>query len=864
MLSLGKTTSKLLRIWVKPELLEEIEGNLLEYREQQTGSRFEKLKYWREVLSYLRLSTMKKGKKNSDQFGLIRFNPLLTLRILSRYGSSVLINIAGFTIGLICVFFLFFYIQNEMSVDQFHSDKDQIYRAIRTGEMNGEFYDIGVTSGPFAPALETDYEGIIESTCRVLDNGGLISIGDKKFGEDRVLFVDPNFFQFFSFKLVSGQVESVLEGPGNVLLSESTAEKYFPGEDPIGKTIIMDMENSFMVTGIFQDTEKQKSHLEADLVGSLDFYKSASWFDGWWNNSMLTYVKIENSLEAESLNLRLQEFMDKYFGDNFSSSGFSMGLKLEPLEKIYFNNETRYDFARHGDLRTLTILGMVGIAILIIAAFNYVNLAIAFSFKRAKEVGVRKVLGVNQSRLMLQFLGESAIILLFSMILAAIIGQIILPYLNTLFGLQVSFYWLKPTILLSIGSLFFILLIFSGLYPSFLMSSFKPLEVLNGRNRSVGNGFSLRKALVILQFTISIFMIAATLFISSQLKYVRNKDLGFEKEAVMVVRINNDDIRDSKQAFENELLQNVNVHSISSMTGVPGGFYDASIIEVPGIEGTVRIRTLFTDHRYFETLGISIVAGSGFSHDMINREEPPMILNEAALDVMGYRPEDVLNKTINMPSWNARGPVIGIVQDYNFISLKEKIEPMVIVMSNRHHRQFAISLNASNIVEAVGHVESIWERHSPEFPMQYEFLDDSLDKLYENEIKQSTVFTAFSGVSIFLACLGILGLVSYSAKSRQKELGIRKILGASVPHIIGLIGRQYLVAIVVAMLIAVPFCWYFVRSWLESFAYRIDILEQWPLFIMGGLLTMLVAGITILIRTYGSAIAKPTESIRYE
>ncbi len=860
-----KTLSlRIIRFWCSSSLVEEIEGNLIEFKSQQQKGFINSIKYWMEVLGYIRLSTMKNLFKGPSRRPNILFNPKLAVRVLFSHKTSALINVSGFTLGMICMLFLFFYVADEMSYDTFHQERDKIYRAIRTAELNGTPYKIGVTSGPFGPALVQDFEGTIHSMCRYFPNNGLVTVGEKKFAEEEIIYADDNFFQFFTFELVSGNPQHVLSLPNNVVISELLATKYFPGQNPINKTININVDNSYIVTGVFRDLTNKRTHMKFDMVASLGFYESASWFDGWWNNGLITYVKIDSPNEAQVVADQLDGFMEKYFGDDFKQTGSKIGLTLESISETYFNNDTRYDFVRHGDWPTLRVLIMVGFAILFIASFNFINLSIAFSFKRSKEVGIRKVLGVEKSRLVTQFMGESAIVLFFSFVISMILCQLLLPIINNFFDLDVRLNWLDPGVWVFLSSLYFIILIFSSLYPSLMMASFKPLSVLNGRLPSVGKGFGLRRLLVVTQFAISIFLISATFFIVTQIKYVQGLDVGFNKEAVLIINNSNSDIRANLDQFKTDLLINPNINSVTSMTGEPGGFHDATVVDVPGLDEMIRVRTVFTDYNYLSTLGISLSAGENFNENMTSWEDASIIFNQAALEEMGLSPEELLYKTVDLPSWEVQGKVVGISTNYNFTSLKEKIEPLVIVLSNRHHRRYAISLNSANLSDGIEYVSEVWQKFSPEYPIKYKFLDDSLNELYENEIKQSKVFITFSGVSILLACLGILGLASYIAQRRQKELGIRKVLGASVLQLIALIGKQFLISVFFAMVVATPFCYFFVKQWLESFAYRIDLLNHLDLFVLGGIIAALVAVVTISARTYRSAISNPTSSLKYE
>ncbi len=794
---------------------------------------------------------------------MFNFNPILTLRNLLRHKSTSFINIFGFTLGLVASIFLYFYIYSELSYDSFHTNKDQIYRAVRVSGINGSPYNIGVTSGPYAAALKNDFPEDINSVTRAQPDNGLVSFGDKKFFEENLLFADANFFEFFSFPLSVGSPEDVLKDANSVVLTKAAAKKYFGEQNPLGEILLVDNQNQFTVSGVM-DEFPSKSSLEFDMVFSIKVYERFSWFSNWWGNGLITYVNVSTPGQADRVIAQLPGFMDKYFGDDFEASGRRVDLTLEPLSDLYFNNETRYDFAKHGDLDSVYILALVAISILFIACFNYVNLSIAQSFMRAKEVGVRKVLGVPRFRLVSQFLGESLLILFLSIFLSVGICHLLNPLFNSVFGLDVTLNWTDSNVLLFFSALVVTIMITSGIYPAVLLSSFKPVIVLKGSKLSSGKNVGLRKGLVIVQFSISIFLIVATFLITAQTDFLNAKDLGFDKEAKVIIDLNNSEIRSEMESFKEMLKSNSNVKMVSTMSGEPGGFHDASGFILNGIEGNHRMRTVFVDRDYLNFFNLEIVAGRNFSYEMATDEENAMIFNEKAVREMGLTPEDIVGRRATMPGWDINNaPVIGIVKDFHFKSLRDDIEPMAIISGGRH-RKIAIKINAQDISSSLLFIDEKYKEVSPNFPISYQFLDESLARLYEDEKKQAKVFSAFSGISILLACLGIFGLASYTAQQRQKELGIRKVLGASPNQIINLISRDFIILVAIATVIASPSVWYFIKNWLGNFAYRISLPDYWYVFILGGLIAVVIALLTIIVKTYRAAVANPTQSIRDE
>ncbi len=852
---------KLIRWLVQKELVEEIEGNLMEFHHfnQEEQVKFPLLRYWREVLNYLRPSTLKKFE-NSKYNGMFNFNPILTIRSLFKQGSSTVINIGGFALGLVCVLFLYFHLQSELTYDDFHEDGDRIFRVLRQAPNGDVMETIGVTSGPYAPALANDYPNSIQSTCRVQPTEILVTFDDKKFFEENIVMADSNFFSFFSYPLFSGTADEVMNGINEAVLSKETAKRFFGNEDPIGKIIKLDNQEDFIITGIMDELPSANHLGDFSMVININ---GTGNLEGWWNNGLLTYVKVNSVEEAAYLGGQLDAFMDKYLGDSFEDFGLKVHLILEPMDKVYFNNRTIYDYARHGDMNTIYILSLVGFAILLIACFNYVNLAIAQSFKRAKEIAIRKVLGGYKSRLILQFLGESLTILLFATSIAVALSLLLSPLFNEYFGLNIQFDWTDPNVLLFGAIILGVTLLVAGLYPALLLSSFHPLKVLKGSKGNSGKNVMVRKSLVVAQFLIAIFMIATTLLISRQLNFVQNKELGFNREAIMLLDINNQDIFDNLDAFKGSFEGNPNIEMVSLVGGEPGGFHDVSTIDFPGMDENPRLNFIWADENYFETFGIGIAHGRSFADNVKTEAPTTAVINLAALKALNMEAADILETKVTVPGWELELRIIGISEDFHYSSLKEKLEPMMIVNGLRY-RRVAIKMNAANVNEAIASVSDNWERFSPNYPMEYDFLDESIARLYEHEAQQNKVFIAFAAISIFLACMGVFGLATYTARQRQKELGIRKVLGATAQQIIGLLSKEFILLVSISSIIAMPAAWYFMSEWLTSFAYQIDLASNWATFLISGLAVSLVAFLTIGFNTYRAAVSNPTESIRYE
>lgn len=856
-----KRSIKILTWVLKPELLEEIEGNLLEYADRVKDESYPYVKYSLQFLSYLRPSTIR-----FFQFpifsNMFLFSPRLALRTLLKHKASSSINLVGFSVGITCAFLIYFYISQHLSTDSFHSEGSITYRLLRTSGINGEGYKIGVTSGPYAEALENDFPNAIKNTCRVSLEEDLIVVGAENYNEDKIAFADENFFTFFDFPLAFGDRQSVLSEVNAVVISRELATKYFGDKDPLGRTISYNYESDFIITGVMGPFPA-RSHLDFDMVFNIAFVERHDWFNQWWNNGLVTYLKIGSSTQAQQVASQFGNFMEKYFGEDFKRTGARMGLILEPFNDIYFNNETRFDNVNHGNLSTLKILGGVGLAIIFIACFNFVNLSIAQSMRRAKEVSIRKVLGGNRGRLIAQFLGESTLLLSISLLLSFVLTTIFTPFFNSFFNITLDIDWMSIPVLTFVLILLLIVVVFSALYPALLISSFHPLKSIKGGNHILsGKNYFLRKGLVIMQFAMAIFLIAATLFMQRQLSFVNTTDLGFDVEGVSIIKVDNTEIYEKLEGFKEDLLAQRGILEVSSMTGEPGGFHDGTIVDLPGFDN-VKVRTVFTDLNYLDVFDIQVIHGRGFSKDFSSEQEAVALINQSALKMLGVKAEKIIGNQVTLPYWNdIERKIIGVVEDYHFTSLKDKIDPLIIV-AGEDHRQIAIKYN-ERPSQHLARLAASWEKFVPSYPMSHSFLDDGLARLYQEEKTQSRVFTSFSIISIILACLGILGLANFSAQQRKKEIAIRKVLGARVSQILLILNKEYLVLLGISLAVAVPTCTLFVEKWLGTFAYHINALDHPSIYFISGAVVILLSVLAISARTFRSALSNPVESIRHE
>ena len=858
-------SEKLIDWLVREELTEEILGNLYEFYHYQEKRKFSGLFYWFQVATYLRPSTLKRIPSISNFGYMFNFNLRIAFRNLWKNRTHSFLNLAGFTLGLACFMLLFFHIRSELSHDNFHSNGDEIYRLIRTSQIDGDPYKIGVTSAPYATAMPVDFPNRVTDALRVAQRDPVLRHEDKAFKEEHLAYADSNFFEFFDFPLLQGDRKTALKEPNSIVITEKLARKYFGEKDPMGKLLEVNNGRSVQVTGILGEAP-EKSHLELEAIISFGFLGQGRFLTEWWWNSMATYIKVPNPDHAEELKAMFPDFMDKYFGDDFEQNGNKIGLTIEPLSEIYFNHETRYDSARHGNKSNIYILIAVAFAILLIAAFNYLNLSIATTYGRAREVGIRKVMGSNRNRLIMQFLGEAIILISASFILAMAISSFVLPFFNQYFQLEVPMNWNDPLIWAFFGGLIAIMVLLSGFYPALLFSSFRPVETLKGKMFKFGRSMWMRKGLVVAQFVIAIFMTISTLLITEQMNYVNEKDLGFDREAVIMVEPDNGEIWENLQLFKDKLTSSPHIETVTGTTGEPGGFHDATNIEVDHIvaEEKPLVRTVFTDYEYVPTFGVELVAGRNFSREFGTDMNRTALLNEKAVQDLGWTPEEAIGKELFLNMFDTLNrTVIGVVADYHFISLKDDIEPLIIALSNQTWK-LGIKVKKGHIEEGLTTIESTWQEIAPGNPFNYEFLDENLARLYAQEQTQQKVYTSFSIIAIFLACLGVFGLISHSTLERKKEFNIRKVLGARIDQILMLIYREFVLLISIASLIAIPAAWWFIDDWLTGFAYRIETFSYWYLFLLGCVLTLVIAVLTMSFRALRAATGDPAEGLRSE
>ena len=809
----------------------------------------------------------------------------IAIRNLAKYKFISFINIFGLTVGLACCLLILTYILHETSYDKYNRQADRIYRVTRSfnNDQGVVSLHLGAVAPPFGPLLKNDFPDIQQITC-------LLPIGhqmpmryeDKIFNEDDLFFADSSFPGMFDMTVLKGNPRTALTDPFSMMITPAVARKYFGDADPINKVIRMDNQFNVKVTGIFQPFPSA-AHLHPQVLLSFNTLKDSAVYGeknlrtNWSNNAFYTYLLLPEHYPVRSLEAQLPAFLDRRMHPNDAPADYKSSkntrLFLQPLTDIHLHSHLDEEIEENGDAGRVTVFGAIALFILLIACINYMNLSTARSALRAKEIGIRKVSGAVRQEIIIQFLSESIVLSYIALVFAAILTWLTLPGLNSITGLQLSiFSLLHPLVLLPLLLTPLVVGILSGLYPALFLSSFQPSKVLKGLLKVGSGNVSFRKVLVVTQFAITIVLLISTAIVFQQLHYMQNTSLGFDKDHVVTLGYNNG-LDNTFESFRNALLQDPHIRQVTRSSRIPSG----RLLDDKGAASAetgdslrpvdATIKYVAVDQDFVSTYSIPIVAGRNFSRNYAT-DTTSFLLNVAATQALGIRhPQDIIGK--NFRYGKVLGKVIGVMANINFESLHQAIVPLVLILpddkdaANAFGRiSIKIAGNKDNITAALVHLEKTWKTYLPEVPFDYSFLDEKFQQLYQSEERQGTLFTVFSGIAIFIACLGLLGLSSFSISQRIKEIGIRKVLGASTTGLVRLLSVDFLRLIALAALIAFPIAWYAMHNWLSDFAYRIAI--QWWVFGLAGLLAAIVALVTISFQALKAALVNPVKSLRSE
>jgi putative ABC transport system permease protein len=798
----------------------------------------------------------------------------IAIRHISRQKAYSFINIFGLAFGIGACILIMLYIQNELSYDKHLADHDRIYRVSRAwhnvdGEVN---LHLGHVAPPFGPLLKMDYEGQMEQVVRMLNYQPLMSVpeSDKIFEEDNFFFADPEFSEVFSWRLIQGDRDKLLVDPYSVVLTESAAKKYFGAEDPMGKSLNFDNSIDLKVTGILEDIPTN-SHLHpsmfAPMVLVAEYYGGMEQFmSAWGSNNFATYIKFAEGVDVDEFEPELAAFIDKHFdpGDYGKASEFNK-LHLMKVTDIHLHSHLDSEIEQNGDIAYIYLFGIIAAFILLIACINYINLATARSSGRVREVGVRKVLGAFKSRLVGQFLTESMVITIIALVVGCLFVSLLLPWFNNFSQRTLEFDLLSNKFLMLL--LVFITIVtgvLAGVYPAIFLSSFKPAKVLKASNIKTGKG-RMRSALVVFQFFVSIVLLIGVGVVNDQLEYVKTKDLGFAGGRVLALP-GGEEIMNKYELVRQQLLDRDGIEMVSLSSRIPSGRLldsQGGSVEVNGDMKALdfRLADVHVDFDFLKTLQIPVIAGRDFSRNLASDSTEAFIINEAAVKAAGWRSSDeAIGKKINYS--DRSGYITGVVKDFHFESLKQAIAPIIFMITAGDRGSVVLKLTGENETETIDYLREQWSYLRPGAPFSYYFVDARFDELYEDEERVAELVSYFSIVAVIIGVLGLYGLASFTAEQRFKEIGIRKVMGATFAQILLLLTKGFTYLVIIGFVMAAPVAWYLMDKWLNTFAYHDSI--NWVSLLLAGSTAIIIAWVTVGVQTWKAAGTNPVDTLRNE
>ncbi|MGH7451211.1 MAG: ABC transporter permease [bacterium] len=794
----------------------------------------------------------------------------IALRNSLKYKSYSLINIFGLAVGMACCLLILLYLQDELTFDAFHAKGDRIYRINKTVvEESGEVTHTAEMPGNFAPTLVQDFPEV-ESAVRLRPwwNEMLVSFGEKKLKIDHVVFTDSTFFQIFDFELVAGDRLQVLREPLSAVITEEVAQQFFGEADPMGKVLEGLFDMPLTVTGI---AKKPPVHLHIQFNILISWATSTNsayanrfdWMNRWITQTAFTYALLAPGADPQALAAKFPAFMQRYM-ERWADKYFPY---LQPLGDVHLkaaNIPLQFQMnINAGNIQTVYILSFIAILVLVIACINYMNLATARATRRAQEVGLRKVVGAEKRQLILQFIGESFLLALIALALAAVLVEMCLPTFSGLVQRELAF---SPTanalLLFGMFGVTVLVGLAAGSYPAFVLSSFQPAVVLKGAKASRLQGALSRRALVVAQFFFSVLLIIATLVVYQQRQYMRSKNLGFQKEQVVLINIPSSTIRAQAHVFKNELLRHPNIRTAAIASGGPslGAMGFDVLPEGLPLSARFAVPTIGVDFDFVKTYGLEVANGRNFDVNFLT-DSSATLINETLANQLGW--DSPLGKRLALGTDDPVDlTVIGVVKDFHIRSVHQKIEPVLLYITDRRFNWLSVKLAGHDVAGTLRFIAETWQRFENKHPFEYKFLDETFEKYYLAEERLTQTLGIFSALAIGIACLGLFGLAAFTAEQRIKEIGIRKILGASVNGIIALLSKDFVKLVLLANLIAWPVAYFAMRKWLQDFAYRIDL--GWWVFVLAGGLALLIALLTVSVQAVKAALANPVNSLRYE
>jgi putative ABC transport system permease protein len=799
----------------------------------------------------------------------------ISFRNIAKHKGFALINISGLTLGLASCLLIGLFVWDEKQYDKGIPGADEIYRVYIKADRTEGISNSAGTSPMFAPTLKQEFPEVKESArIMQIQSKSLFEQGNKKLYLEGGIYTEPGFLNIFPLNSSYGPITHALDDPSSVIISSVLANQCFGNVNPIGKQLMID-KLPYQVKAVF--VQDPKFHLSLNYIlplqsAGLPPERMQRW--GW--QQFYTYIKVQKGTDASTLQKKFQDIVKARAYPVLKPMGFTYLPYLQPLKKVHlYSSDFKFDMAVRGNIVYVNALSIIASFILLIACFNFINLTTAKSIQRAKEVGVKKAIGASRWQLIIQFTGETILFALMSVIVALTVTLLLLPALNQFTGKNISLSLLSlPVISLIVVGLILVVGVSAGFYPAIVLSRFKAVKVLKGTTGDEGifKGQLFRKALVVTQFSLSSLLIISAIIVYQQVNYLHTKDLGFNKEEIMFFPMQGDDMTKNYSSFKNGLLQSSGVSSVSIGYGFPGDLTAGDQIIVPsnGESKNYSVTQLLVDHDYIKTLNLQLVAGRDFSKDIKTDQPEGFIINETAVKELGFgTPQKAIGQKLEWKVWVSKTPdslkkgrVIGVVKDFNYKNLYEKVNSAVIQIYPEAYWKVAVKLKTADAANTISYINNIWKKYSPGYPMDYTFMDENFKRMYQSEDKFRALLIIFTGLAIFIGCLGLFGLAAYTAERRTKEIGIRKILGADVNSIVMLLSGEFLKLILIALVIAAPLAWYFMNGWLKDFAYRIEI--GWAVFVLAGVLAIVIAMLTVSYQGIKAALVNPVKNLRVE
>ncbi|TFF29733.1 ABC transporter permease [Mucilaginibacter psychrotolerans] len=786
-------------------------------------------------------------------------------RNLVRTKTFSAINIGGLVVSLTAFILMALYIQNELSYDKFNTRAANIYRVVDDKQTNALMQHGAGSAGPMAPALLADFPQVKQAV-RFINAESLVKYEDKLFEERNVFFADASVFNVFDLGMVNGDSQTALSTPMSVVITQKTATKYFGNTDALGKTLLLDGKG-MRVTGVIKDVPAN-SHISFDILISMATAQQKDsgydWlFSNWYSNNFWTYILLPDNYDANQLEARFDAFANRHKANTATTKHH---YSLEKLTDIYLHSDREGQIGKTGSISSLYVFSAIAVFILLIACINFINLSTARAAERAKEVAVKKVNGVTRNQLVAQFFIESFLMTGLALVIAVFISLMLLPAFNQFAGKNIVFNFFTPVHLLALAGIWVVVGLLSGSYPAFILSGFNPITALKGNIKTSARSIFIRKGLVVFQFSISVILIISSIVVYTQLQYMQKHDLGFKPAQTMVINFEGDNtVKQQYRLIKSELMRLKGVKSVSASSNVPGatepGGWSMDFAKRTGDTIHAELPIFLTDFTFMKQYNIPMVAGRGLSEQFAADTLESMIINETALRKLGFtNANEAIGVKVGM--YPTDGRIIGVYKDFHFQSLQKPIEPLAIRVLPGNFRLFSVEMNTANVRQTVADIEKLWKDMVPQRPLEYSFLNERFNQQYNAEIKFGQLFALFTTLAITIACFGLFGLALFSVKQRTKEIGVRKVVGASVTQIAALISKDFVALVLVAILIASPIALFAMSKWIQSFAYRIEL--SWWIFVSGGAIAVVIAISTISYQAIKAAMANPVKSLRSE